>query len=1111
MPIHEFISATSVAQKEITTVTAFNYDERVDAAYKNHSCAHISCHNAPLTLCVSANIAAGSLSSYAECCWIAAKIATPMFGGTTFSAAITTPCTVSDGACVPRSAPRTTIVAFGQDPSKKPPFHGRTVPWLPEFAPSNVVIAGRDQLFCVPPNAPIRAHYTAVSSGDTVNVFGQSFRGYPGTCLRPQLFRKGFVYPPDALGPSNATAHYCNGAYPQESTPFENDHTSGALTFCHNDPLGPADRKSLCSGPGSEILLGRIIRPRSTISEACDLEAKRCVLIPGDTYSQVTDVVAAGVDIEHFTFVLLDVSITTLQMLVIGARALDIVVETDPLLAPMRAQSSVLLNLTKITTQSLADDSDAIEAAFCGSAFVTDSVIAALDRVLSAHWTGHNYSFVGPNALAQTLDSVHSPITAKLTTISAPYVTVKGAQSRPTVLRPEKPGCTLFAVVTHGFAASNIIFNQTDCTDPPITFNGEFANNTRLTNLLVINAPAAALFTGGVSQNANWITAKTLDTTGSVVENVTFAYNTAYTGDNSYASVVLGATTGTFVIVGTGAPPVQAVDTSQTPQLACSKGNFAAVCVKPNNSLGVFLDISVCGKGCSSPSATLNNGVACNQTSEIARTQIIVADCSALTPQNFTNHDAVFVNRVGIGCNVAFKYTSAHVRSCADRARVHKCDDVEGEPDRCRRYHDDHFYACRYDDGGACQRGTSCAPVVVTASSTPNGLIPAQSGAPLNGPLSRQQWFAARPQNGGPSFVYSSDAAHTNIACLGGCAIEGSCSPNACPSTGSPFRCISDSLMSAPCGAHPHIMLSTERAPLFITTLALDSDCIALTGSTLSKSNCNSGRSVEWLLTQVASQNNYDYFHISRPESPYDCISVAKNNTLVLAPCTPCSVGPADTVKTQNSQITAPDVHHTTPLHTTTIAVKVSDRANILLDPTDPSRCLTLDETAFTPCGRPADWSPLPLPPNAVPVGVGALLYATAPFRGTLLALKCDSPLPNNTSIGSTKLDCGQNTCTAKGSSANFTLGQIIVFNHITCSAIVDHIIIQPALNFTVAAIGSEIVNITDLLGLFGTPYEHAVFHTPPTHSALIWGSVAAVWITALVGTITCCTAYAAS
>jgi len=49
-----------------------------------------------------------------------------------------------------------------------------------------------------------------------------------------------------------------------------------------------------------------------------------------------------------------------------------------------------------------------------------------------------------------------------------------------------------------------------------------------------------------------------------------------------------------------------------------------------------------------------------------------------------------------------------------------------------------------------------------------------------------------------------------------------------------------------------------------------------------------------------------------------------------------------------------------------------------------------------------------------------------------------------------------------------------------------------------------EILNLTEILGVWGTAYEHEIYTSPPGHAAAIWAGVTALFIAAAIGVAAC-------
>ena len=66
----------------------------------------------------------------------------------------------------------------------------------------------------------------------------------------------------------------------------------------------------------------------------------------------------------------------------------------------------------------------------------------------------------------------------------------------------------------------------------------------------------------------------------------------------------------------------------------------------------------------------------------------------------------------------------------------------------------------------------------------------------------------------------------------------------------------------------------------------------------------------------------------------------------------------------------------------------------------------------------------------------------------------------------------------------------------------------RPYCCFVLNGAGIEVIDLAEILSVFGESYEHQIFHRPPANTALIWGGVISLWIAAAVGTVTCITAF---
>ena len=259
----------------------------------------------------------------------------------------------------------------------------------------------------------ISARFTFVATGDAVELYG-SAGTYPGTCLKPQFFKEGAVVPPRMLDESNASVHYCDTSFPDMPVPFETTKNV-APVFCHNDALTPLERRELCRKGAAEVIVAKQMNYRTKIDDACNMEDKTCVLIPGDTFDSIAKVLSAGVDISGFEFIYLNVPIDVLQLLLIDTAVMDLRYDTDANTSPMRSkltppERSVLLE-TAVQPSNLVGD------AMCGAGPMTQAVFDELEALLESRKTEKGYSFmadtVSPVATRSTRHRTSTPSPAR--------------------------------------------------------------------------------------------------------------------------------------------------------------------------------------------------------------------------------------------------------------------------------------------------------------------------------------------------------------------------------------------------------------------------------------------------------------------------------------------------------------------------------------------------------------------------------------------------------------------------------------------------------------------------------------------------------------------------
>jgi len=483
--------------------------------------------------CMSADKMGNTTIPYAACCWVTADNAKPMFAGTTFGAAVARGCMSGPGAaCVPRSdineneSPGQALVGFGTRPESCP-----ECAWLPPYVPASVnrhFFDGRtgSVMFCVitgyPYAVPVR--HLLIETSDTLFEYGE-LGPYNGTCLSPYLFQQFKVYPPQMLTASNSSIHYCNDAYPDAPVPMTGP-AGRNFTFCHADPLDIVDRMQVCVKGGSEIIVGQQMRPRDAFEQVCSEIDRRCVLIPGDTFFGIESL--NGRDLTGYTLIYLNVDISTLQLLLIASRTMDLVKETSVALSPFYTSTGELFRANGVTELH----GEMVANAFCNGGYMDDRTLVALGEIIEGHRdeSANVYRFqtgtTGPESEV-VMDTPYTPVYISDIEITSTNLTIQGAfDIHPTEFRPAAhtgAPCPKIAVSATGFAARNVVFNRSGCTSAgalraPIIVVGENAQRTIVSNVTVVDAESAIVFQSGPSTETRWVRGNTMDTTGTVVE-----------------------------------------------------------------------------------------------------------------------------------------------------------------------------------------------------------------------------------------------------------------------------------------------------------------------------------------------------------------------------------------------------------------------------------------------------------------------------------------------------------------------------------------------------------------------------------------------------------------
>lgn len=1127
--IPALLSATSTEGAENKDAALFElgyYESRA----LHSTCNHIVnlndlCQQAYTTeLCVSANKLEGHTVTFQQCCWIQADMHRTQTAivGATIKQKMTTPC-YAQGLCVSRLKPLipNTVYAFG---------HGAPT-WLPSF-PS---LSTADAQFCVLNMDVLTARFTFIATGDAVELYG-SAGTYPGTCLKPQMFREGQVHPPKMLDASNGSVHYCDFSYPDLPVPFELKVDGGSPVFCHNDALTPAERRDVCRNGGAEVLVAKQLNYRTKINDACNLEDKVCILIPGDTFDSMAKIIDAGVDITGFTFYYLNVPINVLQLLMVDAVVMDLRYDTNVTLSPMRSnltypEESVLLG-------GAVQPSELIGAALCSDSPMTQTVFDELEVLLESRKQGSEYVFmastVAPTATTK-LTSVYAEF-YETTTVEFENVKVMSAfKDRPAVINPVD--CYVYYVLFAGFEASNVIFNQTKCDlryaydRVPIVLAGEIVENTVVSNVTVKNAEAPVLFLAGPTPKTRWVSSKQINVSGSLIEAIRYEYDDTYTGQ-MFFTALMGGVAGSAVVKGVEQAVRLNVNTSLTPQLSCSPTH----CVKPNNTALIkgitLLDISTCGQGCRTPISTLNDGLTCGSKNEGHPVQ----DCRDIPPEQLLDSD--FVDSLGLGCMLVFPTVPG---GCADRELVPSCGNVIGSV-RCVRFYDRQLRACAASGGETCTALGSCGAVSAQAQVTPDSgglfLSDLRPNVTKNGAPFTQQWFFQHDEVG-KSILCASRNPYNNVGCVGGCADSNvRCSSNVCPRIYKDrFQCLQtpahdthsvsgfstylDTRVGAPDYAAEFVLRLKNDVELI--QINVDSLCLTrdLSAQKIIWTACQASVSeMLWLVTRVKP----GVYQVSIPEDPFDCITTKASplfestSTLFVSPCFPCNVGPGNARAVFGKAM--PSLFDSTAvLPSGTVGVAVTKTQILIVNESEPSQCvksITPQNTVDTveTCGSVTTWTPDFALED--PTGVGLFLTGKAAQKNGLVAIRCKNECNlkktavNSSSGTGAVVDCFGTLCFALLKGNGYEYGESVYAADTTelGTAIVETVLVQGTENFTLAAIGVETIDLAELLSAFGKPFEHQIFHRPPANDALIWGGVISLWIAGLIGVLTCIVSY---
>lgn len=490
---------------------------------------------------------------------------------------------------------------------------------------------------------------------------GMSPRGYPGTCLMPSLFVRGSVYPPSLVTLDNASANYCDNAFPAIPQSFGfNAARVGGLTFCGSDPLDYDERRELCRSGGTEVLVGFVMAPR-TLDDACPPGTDTCLLIPGDPFATVQNLIDAAFDLTNVTVYLSPVPLAVFSMLVFEARALDLVRYSDPAdpRNPFSNSSGTLLKQLNIG----AADSAALFGPVCERTGFTADHLAALERIIERRrcvgpgagpgdvkiaecTAAGRYVFMQTTSNATRFvelaeDQVYVPsaqpaadLTFSGTTITSAFKKRQTTVQFTSVLAGAL--CGQFLILGERCAVTNLRFNQSRCRGTgaqrvPVMFAGRSTAGSAVLGNTVLDAEGASAFLGGQIEQTRYINTNVLKTDRTVVGNTAYEYSDAYKGSR-FVAAVFGSTLGSAILTDGVASPLD-VDTRHAPQLRCFNASSGGiVCLRPGNEINlegdVVQEMSICGNSCAASHgafairASRRDGLGCFANAPITTCQL---------------------------------------------------------------------------------------------------------------------------------------------------------------------------------------------------------------------------------------------------------------------------------------------------------------------------------------------------------------------------------------------------------------------------------------------------------------------------------------------------------
>jgi hypothetical protein len=684
-------------------------------------------------------------------------------------------------------------------------FRSGTSIWLPSGGKQFCIVGGEV-------GRSMETRYSVISSSFASEVF---FDGgaYFGTCLNPNLFKRGSIFPPWLVTSDNASVHYCNGEYGSNSIVDFEMHGGEKYVFCSGDRHGVVERQKICSAATSTLVqVGKVFSKRSTVTEACG-EAM-CLLIAGDKYSSITDVMNENYDITGYTMIFLNVDIGILEKILFDVYEYDVIVE--------KLGSTDGRGVPGTGAKAIGDMYGVIESYYNSTHYVFGTAVYT---------------------------SVYSEMSSGVA-ISANSVTVESAfAERPVTF--SSSSCVKFSVSGDDFSVSNVIFNQSLCSEEsPVVIGGK---GGQILNTTVIDGPSAVLYGGGYERT---------NVSGSVVSSTVYVYNPSYVGER-YVGGIYGNVAGDAIMSEGDVGGYDLV--SLGVHVVCDSNAYFSICENVDNKEGDLVDIGVCSVGCPKENRTSSLGsvIECLGPTNAAKLEKACSEYSVYEVNNNT------YDGIGMSCGVIFPELEI-ANSCGNREKTEVCSMVND----CSSYYDSDFSYCIEVDKACVKHGTSnsCSGVSGSLGQTNDD----EQYVGSNVDRLSQGWL----YDG--STVYTSVEAFNNKFCRGGCSNANSCSSNACERIkSSGFVCFQDDLSTGSCLTRGVFSVDVSSGgDLFTSTLCGSKGCLY-------------NESV-YLFTAVREQKIYS---LSFADDPYNCMGFDGS----ISACSPCLVGPGSGVRPKGS------------------------------------------------------------------------------------------------------------------------------------------------------------------------------------------------------------------